>query len=136
MKQADFIKSTNIPAKLVRAVVRQMGGWPEFEERAEDIARNSADAGWSGFTYYSDTVPFTVRNKAAIMDCVKQLAGDLGEPSSFTLIASFRCLDMTPEDVAEAIYNPRSENRTEVFNALAWFALEEVARAYADAKEQ
>lgn len=51
------------------------------------------------------------------------------------MIAGFNCIDLTAEEVAEAIYNGKSEDRTTVFNALAWYALEEVCRGYVDAVE-
>lgn len=38
-------------------------------------------------------------------------------------------------EAAEAIHNPRSEDATNVLNALAWFALEEVSRSYSDMSE-
>lgn len=132
---SKLIEQTNIPAKLVRATVRQSGGWESFTEHAADITNHGADGGFNGFFYYAETVPFAKRNKRPLLEYAAEMARDLGEPSSMTLIASFHCVDLTPEEVAEAIYNPRSDNKTEVFNALAWFALEEVARAYCDALE-
>ena len=38
-----LIESTNIPESLVRAVVRQMGGWESFKESAPDICRGGID---------------------------------------------------------------------------------------------
>ena len=64
----------------------------------------------------------------------QQMASDLGEPL-YKMIAGFNCLKITEGEAAEAIHDPRSEERTQVFNALAWFALEEVSRSYSDQLE-
>jgi hypothetical protein len=47
------------------------------------------------------------------------------------MIAGFNCLKadkLTLDDVAQAIYTGKGDNATSVRNALAWYALEEVAR--------
>lgn len=134
--QKRFIENTNIPEALVKAVVRQSGGWQSFRESAPDITSHGADGGFSGFIYYSDTVPFTKRNRAAIQTYGTEMARDIGAGSFYSLVSGFRCIDLTPEQVAEAFHDPKAENRDEVFNALAWFALEEVARAYCDMIER
>lgn len=132
----QFVEATHIEASLVRAVIRQVGGWDSFKDLAADVANHGANAGFSGFTYYSDTVPFAKRNKEALIGECKRMADDIGDGSAHQLIAGFNCIDLQADEVAEAIHNPRSENRTEVFNALAWFALEEVSRSYCDLTEE
>lgn len=129
-----FAEQSNIPASLIRAVIRQCGGFESFKEMAGDIARHGADSGFHGFIYYTDTVKFTKNNKAAILEYTKEQSRDLGT-SSIEMIASFNCLKWTVEETAEALYNSRSEDRTTLYNALAWYALEEVARAYCDILE-
>lgn len=131
-----FVENTHLSATLVRAVVRQIGGWDSFKESAEDIASHGADAGFSGFIYYADTVKFTERHKQELLCMANVMAQELGESSGFTLIAGFNCLrSYSADEVFDALVNPRSDARTDVFNALAWFALEEVARSYADLVE-
>lgn len=130
----NFAASSNIPASLIRAVIRQVGGFDSFKELARDVVDHGANAGVSGFVYYSDTVPFTKRNKAILLEFAENEAQSFGE-NAFSMIASFRCIDLTAPEVAEALYNARSENRTEVFNALAWYALEEICRSYVDMLE-
>lgn len=128
-----FAAESHIPATLIRAVVRQVGGWASFREMAADVANHGADAGFSGFCYYTDTVAFTKRQKSAVLEMAKEQASDFGSDSVYSMIAGFRCTTAgSAEEVAEAIHNPRSEDRTAVFNALAWYALEEVARSYVD----
>lgn len=131
----EFVEQSNIDAKLIRATVRQIGGLEEFKERAQDVTNHGAAGGFIGFTYYADTITFTKRNKAAIVDMLSALADDLGE-NTLSCLAGFNCLkDYTVEEVADGLYNPRSDHRTAVYNALAWFALEEVARSYCDVAE-
>lgn len=135
----QFIDTTNIPAKLVRATIRQAGGWDSFKEMAEDIANHGADAGWLGFIYYSETVAFAQRNRLDIVDYAYNMAYDMGESGAYSLIAGFNCfrgMDLTADSVADAVNNKNHEDHTQVMNALAWFALEEVARAYVDACEE
>lgn len=129
----QFCEKSHLPTSLIRATIRQIGGFDEFKERAEDICNHGAAGGFAGFTYYTDTVKFTKANKKAIVDACSQMADDLGESGAIALIAGFNCLKgETQEDIADGLYNPRSDNRQMVYNALAWFALEEVARSWVD----
>lgn len=131
-----FIENSNIEAKLIRSVVRQIGGWDEFKGRAQDVANHGAAGGFCGFTHYTDTVSFTKRNKAAIEGLLKDPADSIGEDFAKTL-TGFNCLQgYDGFEILEGYYNPRSEMRTQVYNALAWFALEEVCRRYCDWIEQ
>ena len=126
----------HIPSSLVRAVIRQSGGIASFAEDAESITNHGIDGGFHGWIYYKDTVAFTKRNKTAIMELCKDTADSMGMDNAYSLIASFGCAKgYSPEEVAEAIHNSRSEERTTVYNCLAWFAVEEVARAYCDMLE-
>lgn len=134
MKQSEFIKQSHIPASLIKATVHQIGGWEEFKEHAEDVTNHGASGGFSGFIYYSDTVEFTETNKATILAFAKEQAADFGE-SLFSMVGGFNCLKISPEEVAEAIYNHNSENQTMVYNALAWYILEEVCRSYVDLED-
>ena len=120
-------------AKLTAAVIRQLGG----RESLEDIANHGIDGGFTGFIYYSDTIKFFKVNRALIVELVKEMAEDLGE-TPIGLVASFNCLKMDThkaEDEAEisrALYGRLESDDTQVPNALAWFAAEEVARAETD----
>ncbi len=128
----QFIEQSNIPSKLVRSVIRRIGGWDEFKERAQDVTNHGADGGFCGFTYYTDTVSFAKHNKPAIEGLLKDLADSIGEDFA-KILTSFNCLQGYEDfEILEGYYNPRSEMRTQVYNALAWFALEEVCRNYCD----
>lgn len=132
-----LISETSIPAKLVRSTIRQAGGWDSFRESAADIANHGAAGGFHGFIYYVDTVAFAKRNMTDILAYADELAADCGYSGALELIAGFNCLKgYTALDVSLAIHKRGDDNRTEVLNALAWFALEEVARAYSDLCDQ
>lgn len=131
-----LIESTNIPASLVRAVVRQMGGWQSFCDSAPYIIRHGIDGGFCGFITYSDTESFAKRNRSAIAEMAQDQASDFCK-SPIELIQQFQCFhENVPSTTAvgEALYAGRNyEDEPNILNALAWYAGEEVARAYCDA---
>jgi hypothetical protein len=125
------VHDTRIPA-LTESVLSQLGIAFNGEgiSTLEDIARNSADAGWSGFTYYTDTLEFYANNRDSILKLAEELAADLGE-DMLGMIANFGCLKsdkLSPTTIAAALYEGKGEDATNVRNAMAWFALEEIAR--------
>lgn len=130
----NLIDSTNIPECLVRAVVRQMGGWESFKESALDITRHGIDGGFHGFLYYSETIPFAKRNRKAILQMATEQADDLGM-GLVEMIKGFNCLKgATETEIVEGLAGVTDE--TQVPNGLAWYAGEEVARAYCDMTEE
>ena len=134
--QAQLIKSSSIPASLIRAVVRQMGGWEIFTNYAPDINRHGINSGFLGFTYYHETEPFTARNKDAILELASSQAQEMGYDSTFALIRSFGCFrdeKLTDCDLMHALCKGQNpESGPNILNGLAWYAAEEVARAYCD----
>ena len=134
MKQ--LIENSNIPARLTRAVIRQMGGWESFKQSAPDICRGGIDGGFHGFIYNSDTEPFAKRNRKDIAAMASNQAEELGE-DTITMIQGFGCFrngtKPTSAEVGEALYAGwQGEDSAPVLNALAWYAGEEVSRAYCD----
>ena len=128
-----LIESTNIPASLVRAVVRQMGGWESFKESAPDITRHGIDGGFHGFIYYTDTLRFAHTNRKDILNLATQQAEDFGI-ELIKMIEGFGCFRYSKPTRAEIVEGLAGiSNESQVPNALAWYAGEEVARAYCDA---
>lgn len=132
-----LIESTNIPATLVRAVVRQMGGWESFIESAPDVCRGGIDGGFHGFIYNRDTEAFSRRNREAIARMASEQAKEFGTPV-VEMIQNFGCFrngtKPTDEEIGLALYAGREKDGSApVLNALAWYAGEEVCRAYCDA---
>ena len=137
IKMSNFLKSANINPKLASAVIRQFGGWENFREKAHDVANHGINGGFCGFIYYDDTVSFAKKHKKLIIENIKQFADEIGE--NFTkVIAGFNCLKntgITDDDVITALMYPRMNEDytvTQVYNALAWYAGETVAREYVD----
>ena len=131
-----FTEKSSIDAKLIRAVVRQFGSWEYFTESAEDICNHGADSGFGQFVYYVDTCAFYARNRALIVALVESMAEEFGQGSG-EMVQGFNCLgkDYTMTEIGRTLYGNKSQHQTQVANALAWFALEEVARAYVDSLE-
>jgi hypothetical protein len=136
MKQ--LIDNTNIPAVLVRAVVRQSGGWESFAEMAPDIANHGIDGGFSGWISYSDTHAFWKRNRVAIMGMAEEQAKDFGVGvlEMIQNFGVFRNDPITIDSLARALYQGKGDSVTTVQNVMAWYAAEEVARVYRDLLEE
>jgi hypothetical protein len=132
----QILKSGYLPSTLVRAVVRRVG-----IETLEDISEHGADAGWPGFSYHSETARFFKTHKKDILSLVDQMADDFGM-NKLEFVAGFVCLSRlieSPKDKAEmldeigrCLYGTPDHEDVLVPNALAWFALETVARAFCD----
>jgi len=130
-KQA--IEQSGLPARLVNSTIRQLGGRASLG----DVYNHGAGDGYCGFTFYKDTCAFFKRNKVEILGLVNSMARDIGEQPA-ALVAGFNCLKIKPDDsegmreVYRALDGRVNRDDTQVANALAWFALEEVARAFCD----
>ena len=136
MLQREFIaKHCNAPDTIAHAVIRQLGGWDSFKESAPDIARHGVDGGFSGFIYYRDTLAFTKRNLPALREMVQGMAREFGQGVG-EFLANFGWLrgSYNADECAQAFYSGKGDASQAVYNALAWFAAEEVSRAYDDAE--
>ena len=126
-----------IASSSIRAVVRQSGGWESFKQSAPDICRGGIDGGFHGFIYNRDTEAFARRNREAIAQMASEQAADFGS-GTIEMIRGFGCFrngtKPTDEEIGSALYAGRdAKDGLPVLNALAWYAGEEVARAYCDA---
>lgn len=139
MTQSQFIAKSHLTPRLIRAVIRQMGGWEAFTQSAPDISRHGIDGGFSGFIYYKDTEPFARRNRALISALASEQASDFGT-GVIEMIRGFGCFrngtKPTDEEIGSALYAGKDvDGGLQVLNALAWYAGEEVARSYTDLLE-
>lgn len=126
----QIIENSNIPPAIVRAVIRRVG--------ADTIAEcTQADAGWPGFCYHRETVGFFNAHRADILQMIREMARELGEEPA-AMLAGFNCLKNDMDEARRtAIYailsgrpaHLNNSDETQIGNALAWFALEEVANA-------
>jgi len=133
----EFAAQSHISESLIRAVVRQIGGWDYFQQTASDVNSYGAAGGFSGFTYYTDTVKFFNNNRAEIIYVARDMADQLGE-ETIEMIRSFNCLGKkyTGDEIGQTLYGAKRDVNTQISNALAWFALEEVCRSYVDALQE
>jgi len=123
--------------QLQAAVLDQLGIDPEqtldedCKGMLEDVARHGASAGWVGFTYYSDTTAFWKNNRLTILKGLNEQSEDCGL-STVDMVVGFRCLngDYTQHEVLAVLVG--LEENTQIENALAWWALEEVAYQLTD----
>lgn len=114
---------------LQQAVINQLG----FDSLDDDcistlgdVASRGADAGFSGFIYYTDTGEFYTENKALILEALQEAVEEFGADGVVSLVRGFKCAqDSTEEEIAQTLYS--DEVDTYVANCLAWFALESVA---------
>lgn len=115
----------SVPHGFVVETIEQLGGWDdETLGTLEDIARGGADAGWPGFTYYSDTTAFVERvGRKALTVWADEFARDVGYASALECFRKSPCgdSDATLADIVEPT------PQWDCF--LAWLLLEEVARA-------
>jgi len=138
------LKAAKACHPLAGAVLRQLGGGSEAIDSAIDAANHGADGGFHGFIYTRDTIDFYKRNRNAINAMAAEQADDLGE-GTIALVRMFGCLtekgkpQYTEEEVAQALYAPIllpiDSPLANIYNALAWYALEEVGRALEQACE-
>lgn len=142
MKQ--LIDNSNIPAKLIRSTITQFGGWDSFRECAQDVTNHGIDGGFHGFIYYVDTTKFFRKNRNMIMELATEQATGFGDRGALEMIRNFNCLidkrtrkpDFSADEIARAIYQSKGDCVDIIQNALAWYAGEEVARAYCDLLDQ
>ena len=135
---SQLIESSNIPERLIKKTINQFGGWSEFKDLAPDVINHGIGGGFHGFIYYSDTVDFFNKNKDDILKMAKDQAEDFGM-SMTEMVQGFNCmkgLDLTIDEFAETFFTGEGELDTQIFNCLAWYAGEEVCRAYIDLEEK
>ena len=117
--------------QLIEAVKEQIGQDDEAGyDPLQDVYNHGISGGFAGFTYYKDTSEFFAANRQTIIELVKDEAEQFGQ-DVISFVAGFNCLEddsETRDEIGRAIYGQPEEDDTQVVNALAWFAAEEVAR--------
>jgi len=116
-------------ANLINPVKNQLGeNAAQFFETCGYVSKSGADSGFSGFIYYADTIAFFRKHRKNIVALAEYLADEMGD-DAVTMVKNFRCLNGLYEysDIAKAMYGNFNDEYTTIYNALSWFALEEVA---------
>ena len=132
--------------QLIKAVSEQCGYEPDDAELIQllsDVSNHGASGGFSGFIYYGDTCKFARDNMPLIIKQLEEDASSCGM-DVFEIISHFDCLEVStkgvyqPFEIASVIFDKADEATindgadTQILNALAWYALEEVARYVTD----
>lgn len=126
----NFIEYSSIDAKLIRAVVRQSGGWLSFQESAPDIANHGIAGGFSGWIYYTETCQFYAKNQSSIVKLVEYQSEEHDYKSAQDMVKGFSFIDATLSEIGKTLYGNKRQHDIQVANALAWFAAESVVSEY------
>jgi hypothetical protein len=132
----QFSLMSGVSDTLIRAVVRQFGTWHDFTDSAKDISENGAMGGWNGFTYYSDTIRFARKNRHRISNMAWEQARELGM-DTLDMVLAFNGSHDEDKMAAMSFISGGSykDDYQRFYNLMAWYSLEEVARAYVDIRE-
>lgn len=128
----NFIEYSSIDAGLIRAAVRQSGGWKSFQDMAPDIYKHGIAGGFSGWIYYNETCTFYAKNQALIVGLVEYKSDEDDYKSAQDMVKGFSFIDATLSEIGYTLYGNKRQHDTQVANVLAWFAVEEVARAFVE----
>lgn len=115
-------------SKLIGAVCRSLD-----KEDFFNVYNHGISGGYGGFIYYSDTVKFWRANRQQIILLLEEEAEQFGM-GVLEMIKGFRCVgDVELSEIGHCLYGNFSHNRdTVIYNALAWFAAEEVVRWFCE----
>jgi len=109
----------------------------EFKELSGnlvDCSKHGADCGFSGFTYYSDTIKFFKKHRQDIVSHMEQTAAECGTNiiSMVQNFGIFRNSEMpSVEFVGKALWDCKKNIELDfLYNAFAWYALEEISRTW------
>lgn len=88
-----------------------------------DAASHGADAGYGGFTYYTDTTAFVAANRTLIWEILSQDADEFGYDNIPAFIASWTLAYTADDEIG-------------FDNLIAWYALEAAGRWLLDRREE
>ena len=109
----------DVHGKLLKAIKKHSN---MEEDEIMQAGQHGADAGWPGFTYYTDTVKFYDKNADDIWELANLMADDLGEKSTLEMIGKFNgAKNVSSDDTFK--------------NLMSWFALEEIGHWLESMKE-
>lgn len=115
---------------LINAVISNLGGI----HYVDDINNHGINAGFPGFTYYSDTHAFAMRYRKIIVRLLEEQADSLGE-DVVSMVSNFGVFRNSPMDADDKkdLYKYLGGGRPTqgaITNVMAWFAAEEVCRMF------
>ena len=133
---------TGFSGRTVNSVISSLGhclwGTAEDFKELSDILINcsnhGANVGFSGFIYYSDTVPFYKKHRQDIVSHMEQTAAELGT-DIISMVHGFGVFQHsqkpTTSEIGKALWgNYHKPELTTLYNVFAWYALEEISHAW------
>ena len=136
-------ENSSFPESTINNVIKALGyplngSGDTFKELSLELvncAEYGANIGISGFIYYSETIPFFQKNRAAIIIHLELTAAEFGT-DIISMIQNFgvfsRSEKPTPSEIGRALWD-KSKTDPELktlYNVFAWYALEEVSRTW------
>ena len=135
-------QNTGFSGHTVHSVIISLGHclWGTIEDFKElsdilvNCSNNGANVGFSGFIYYSDTIPFYKKHRQDIVSHMEQAAAEFGT-DIISMVQSFGIFRNSEKpstsEIGKALWGSfhKSELNT-LYNVFAWYALEEVSHAW------
>jgi hypothetical protein len=136
MTYKSFLENHEDNKSLISAVKKQLGcdSVNEFFDELVNVVKSScgANAGFSGFIYYTETAAFWRANRKNIKNLMEQEADELGESSVISMVKNFNSVkdDFSEDEIGRALYGKFDENLYLLYDTFAKYALEEIAYWY------
>ena len=122
-------------SSIIHAVIQKIG-----MESIKDVNNYGMEQGFPGFIYYSETVKFWRKYKKSILAMLKNDTS-YWESGIVGMVQNFNCLnntdkktvpEYTEEEIGEALFGRYNPELDIIYNALAWYAAENVCRMFED----
>jgi len=138
-----ILENSSFPESTINNVIKALGyplngSGDTFKELSLELvncAEYGANIGISGFIYYSETIPFYKKNRAAIASHIESTAEEFGT-DIFSMVQNFGVFrhseKPTPSEIGKALWDKSETHQdlTDLYNVFAWYALEEVSRTW------
>lgn len=116
---------------LINAVISNIG-----IDSVQDVNSHGIDGGFSGFVYYTDTVPFAYKHRKAILRLLDEDADNFGQEvvEMVNGFGTFRGKGMDADEKKD-LYRYLSGTKCKevtIPNLMAWYAAETVCRWFED----
>lgn len=98
------------------------------KENILEIVKHGAGYGVPGFIYTEDTVEFFKRHRTEIMEMLNDFSENLYR--TVKIFVPLRSVSFSEKEFYDAVYLNEGENKDIIQDALAWFALEEIANKF------
>jgi hypothetical protein len=116
-KMRDYVsRHSTFPERTVNSIIEALGypltgsgdTFKELSAEFVNCAKHGADVGFSGFIYYSETIPFFKKNRTAIASHLERTAAELGT-GIFSMVQSFGIFrnseKPTPTEIGKALWD-------------------------------